>query len=302
MGWKNGSAKSNLKCFLDSMTPVVQSQFLSKSEITNLNNVWDLWERETVEYFTLGDLWSCYDEWSAYGAGVPVILNSGETVVQYYVPYLSAIQIFTSNTPVTSSGEETEAGDSEMRDSFSDFLSDESESEKLWRWDGGSFEDFGLEQETNMCHFNDKLGYLSFQYFERSPPFGRIPLMDKINSLAQRYPKLMSLKSVHLSPASWMAVSWYISFSLAILLEFQSVDMDPYEVMGITEKKNNEENIALPPFGLATYKMQGNLWFSDENGRDQERVITLLSAADSWLKQLRVQHHDFDYFTRIQHS
>lgn len=53
-----------------------------------------------MEYFTLGDLWNCYDEWSAYGAGVPVFLNNDETLVQYYVPYLSAIQIFTSSSSV----------------------------------------------------------------------------------------------------------------------------------------------------------------------------------------------------------
>jgi len=55
-----------------------------------------------VEYFTLGDLWNFYDEWSAYGAGIPIVLNNDETLVQYYVPYLSAIQIFTSNSSVNS--------------------------------------------------------------------------------------------------------------------------------------------------------------------------------------------------------
>lgn len=51
-----------------------------------------------MELFTLGDLWNSYDEWSAYGAGVPIALDNGDTLVQYYVPYLSAIQIFTSNS------------------------------------------------------------------------------------------------------------------------------------------------------------------------------------------------------------
>lgn len=55
-----------------------------------------------MKYFTLGDLWNCYDEWSAYGAGVPIVLNNDETLVQYYVPYLSAIQILTSNSSVNS--------------------------------------------------------------------------------------------------------------------------------------------------------------------------------------------------------
>jgi hypothetical protein len=71
---------------------------LLQTEIRNLNRLWHPWEREKVEYFTLADLWNRYDEWSAYGAGVPIALNNGETLVQYYVPYLSAIQIFTSSS------------------------------------------------------------------------------------------------------------------------------------------------------------------------------------------------------------
>ena len=138
MIYDKGPMQSNLDCFLHCTTPVVQSQSLPKvcifffffqfslggfltnrfhfryqflyviiffffwlqTEIRNLNRLWHPWERETVEYFTLGDLWNCYDEWSAYGAGVQVALNNGETLVQYYVPYLSAIQIFTSNSSV----------------------------------------------------------------------------------------------------------------------------------------------------------------------------------------------------------
>ena len=45
-------------------------------------------------YFVLGDLWESFKEWSAYGAGVPLLLNGSETVVQYYVPYLSGIQLY----------------------------------------------------------------------------------------------------------------------------------------------------------------------------------------------------------------
>ena len=74
--------------------------------------------------------------------------------------------------------EETESGDGE-RDSFSDSCSDESESDKLWRWDGCSSEDGGSEQDS-LWHVNNRLGYLYFQYFERSTPYGRVPLMDKV--------------------------------------------------------------------------------------------------------------------------
>lgn len=49
---------------------------------------------ELQPYFVLGDLWDSFKEWSAYGAGVPLILNDSDSVVQYYVPYLSGIQLY----------------------------------------------------------------------------------------------------------------------------------------------------------------------------------------------------------------
>lgn len=68
---------------------------------------------------------------------------------------------------------------SETRDSFSDSFSDESESEKLSRWDGCSSEEGAFEQE-NLWHQSDKLGHLYCQYFEKLTPYGRVPLMDKV--------------------------------------------------------------------------------------------------------------------------
>ena len=55
---------------------------------------WRTCDGELQPYFVLGDLWESFKEWSAYGAGVPLILNESNSVVQYYVPYLSAIQIY----------------------------------------------------------------------------------------------------------------------------------------------------------------------------------------------------------------
>lgn len=55
---------------------------------------WRTCDVEFQPYFMLGDLWESFKEWSAYGAGVPLILNASDSVVQYYVPYLSAIQIY----------------------------------------------------------------------------------------------------------------------------------------------------------------------------------------------------------------
>lgn len=49
---------------------------------------------EIRPFFILGDLWEFFKEWSAYGAGVPLLLNGQDSVVQYYVPYLSGIQLY----------------------------------------------------------------------------------------------------------------------------------------------------------------------------------------------------------------
>lgn len=59
---------------------------------------------EFPPYFALADLWESFKEWSAYGAGVPLLLNGSDSVVQYYVPYLSGIQLYTeSSSPAASS-------------------------------------------------------------------------------------------------------------------------------------------------------------------------------------------------------
>lgn len=73
--------------------------------------------------------------------------------------------------------EESEDGESEGRYTFSDSGSDESVSEE-----GGGLENSGI------LHPNDRLGYLYLQYFERSAPYTRVPLMDKvqINLLCSR--------------------------------------------------------------------------------------------------------------------
>ncbi|XP_073039751.1 uncharacterized protein [Primulina eburnea] len=313
------SMLTNLESFLDSTTPMVPSRFLYKDDVKKLNRVWHPLEREKVEYFMLGDLWNSFGEWSAYGAGVPVTADDGKNLDQYFVPYLSAIQIFTTSSLINclKDREETDST-SETRDSFNDSFSDESESEKLSRWDGCS-SDEGPFENDNFWHPNEKWGGLYFQYFEKSSPYGRVPLTDKVSSLAQRYPGLMSLRSVDLSPASWMAVAWYPIYHIpgtgrtfkdlqacfltyhTLSSSFQDMEFE-YDVENVDGKTEEEVVISLTPFGLATYKMQGDVWISDKNAHGKEKLGLLSCRADSWLKQLGVQHHDFDYFMGVRHA
>ncbi|OWM86235.1 hypothetical protein CDL15_Pgr011059 [Punica granatum] len=107
----------------------------------SLNRQCRPWERQKIYYLTELSLAVLrYDEWSAYGAGVLILTNNAEVLVQYYVPYLSAIQVLTS-TLNNMGGLDTELGECKARDSFSDY--EECESEKQWMLDWSFSEDGG---------------------------------------------------------------------------------------------------------------------------------------------------------------
>ncbi|KAJ7970113.1 Protein of unknown function (DUF789) [Quillaja saponaria] len=330
----SGNSLSNLERFLQCVTPIVPSRTLPQSCFNDLNSLWQPIGKDSIEYFTLKDLWDCYYEWSAYGVGTTVMLESGETVMQYYVPYLSAIQIYSNKSAAASRNRKE---DSDGVECESDSWSDDSGSDNLSRslsnnsskaWDAIS-EDSSSDPESSWLT-RDRLGYLYLEYTEKSSPYWRIPLMNKITELARSHPALMTLKSVDMSPASWMAVAWYPIYHIpnqnnerdlgacfltyhTLSSSFQDIgmecddndmgkDMCCSDVVGRTagEKSNKASSscLSLPPFGLATYKMQGDLWLKPVSSSDDyERISYLYSAADSWLKQLNVHHHDFNFFT-----
>ncbi|KAF4373530.1 hypothetical protein CsatB_016058 [Cannabis sativa] len=314
---------TNLERFLQSVTPMVASTTLPQSCINDVNSQWQPpCKNNKIEYFTLEDLWNCYGEWSAFGVGTPVQLdhNGDETVLQFYVPYLSAIQIYCNKSVVATSNN----SNSDSAEFESDSWSDDSGSDNLSRslsnnsskaWDFVS-EDFSFELE-NPWPIKDKLGHVYLQYIETCSPYWRPPLMNKMMELAQHHPALMTLKSVDLSPASWMAVAWYPIYQIpsrknvkdlsASFLTYHTLSSSFEDLATENDGVSNSEEvmamekaekgrISLPPFGLATYKMEGDVWLKPETS-DYERVVNLYSAADSWLKQLNVKHHDFNFFT-----
>lgn len=82
------------------------------------------------------------------------------------------------------------------------------------------------------------------------------------------------------------------------VVDMETEEEGEMERGGMARRRKREagEGISVAAFGVATYKMQGSLWVAGNGGRDHERLVALSSVAESWLKQLRVQHHDFNYF------
>ncbi|CAN1809126.1 hypothetical protein LINPERHAP1_LOCUS25542 [Linum perenne] len=318
------SPPSNLIRFLHCVTPVPPCKFLPQSSVGDLNSQWQpLRSKGAVEYFTLSDLWDCYDEFSAYGAGTEVVLENGESITQYYVPYLSAIQLFTNKSVSAATSPREVAGGEGLE--FENYLWDEisrSGSDELSRslsdtsaktWDTVS-DDSSYENDGSSPN-SDKLGSLYCKYVETCSPYWRVPLREKVAELAIKHPGLMTLKNVDLSPASWMAVSWYPIYHIPSrrgekdldtgFLTFHTLSSSFQEnennigSLDVARTANGEggeaAGIPLPPFGLATYKLQGDLWIT--NVTDYNKLVYLHSAADSWLKQLNMYHHDFNFFT-----
>ncbi|KAG2544706.1 hypothetical protein PVAP13_9KG229641 [Panicum virgatum] len=199
----------NLERFLTSTTPSVPALYLPKtsSRLRQSDDAMD-----SRPYFCLRDLWESFMEWSAYGAGVPLVLNGRDSVIQYYVPYLSAIQLYADpSRPSSRNRRLGDESDGESMDTSSESSSENdvdrlqvSAVEATHRLENG-----GLQSDDGET--NASSSFPVFEYLEKDPPYGREPLTDKVSTLADRFPALKTFKSCDLLPSSWMSVAWYIS-------------------------------------------------------------------------------------------
>ncbi|CAD5328082.1 unnamed protein product [Arabidopsis thaliana] len=307
-----GTTSSNLGRFLDCTTPIVSRQHLPLTS----SKGWRTREPEYRPYFLLNDLWDSFEEWSAYGVGVPLLLNGIDSVVQYYVPYLSGIQLYEDPSRACTTrrrvGEESD-GDS-PRDMSSDGSNDCRElSQSLYR---ASLEEkpcIGSSSDESEASSNSP-GELVFEYLEGAMPFGREPLTDKISNLSSQFPALRTYRSCDLSPSSWVSVAWYPIYRIPLGQSLQNLDAcfltfhslsTPCRGTSNEEGQNSSKSVAssklpLPTFGLASYKFKLSEWSPESDVDENQRVGTLLRTAEEWLRRLKVILPDFRHF--ISHS
>ncbi|MBA0655433.1 hypothetical protein Goklo_007921 [Gossypium klotzschianum] len=321
------SPLSNMERFLESVMPSVPALYLSKTTMRG----WRTCDIEFEPYFVLGDLWESFKEWSAYGVGVPLILNDCDSVVQYYVPYLSGIQIYSDSRKMSSKSRQPgEDSDSDFRDSSSDGSSDcEPERgpnvlrekrnhmasemslrmERLFMGDQQMLqEDFSSDEgESVNCR-----SCLIFEYFEQDTPYSREPLANKqIADLAFQFPELKTLRSCDLLSSSWISVAWYPIYRIptgptlkdldACFLTYHNLHTrivgGQAPAMTCSNDMDGLPKMLLPVFGLAWYKFKASLW--TPNGTSGCHLANhLFQAADSWLRLLEVNHPDFTFFCR----
>ncbi|XP_062158583.1 uncharacterized protein LOC133866035 [Alnus glutinosa] len=322
----------NLDRFLESTTPLVPAQYFSKTTIRG----WRTCDVEFQPYFMLNDLWETFKEWSAYGAGVPLVLDEGDSVVQYYVPYLSGIQLY--GEPATRSNAKPrqvrEDSDCDYyRDSSSDGSSDYEidkgikftreqqaclhptsevpirlgrlslNDEQSGRQEGFSSDDGEAENSQDR---------LLFEFLEQDLPYCRVPLADKILDLACRYPGLKTLRSCDLMADSWLSVAWYPIYRIptgptlkdldACFLTYHTLST-PMTGGGSTQAPvviYPSEIDGVPKISLPAFGMASyklkGSMWAQHGDSECQLANSLMQAAENWLRLLGVSHPDFQFF------
>ncbi|CAA6669136.1 unnamed protein product [Spirodela intermedia] len=281
----------NLDRFLQSTTPLVPALYPPKINMRGRRNGET---NDSHPYFNLGDLWESFREWSAYGAGVPVTLNGSDSVIQYYVPYLSGIQLYAESHRLRSRSRKQQRGRSAARNRENK--------------QGFPGENPNCAQEGSSSDGGDARnppGALIFEYLERDPPYGREPLADKISLLASRFPELKTYKSCDLLPSSWMSVAWYPIYRIptgptlrdldACFLTFHSLSTSPKAPTCRGGGRQIPGKALSADLRARLLQVQGSIWTSNGT-QERQQASSLLQAAESWLRQLQVDHPDFSFF------
>ncbi|KAM0061567.1 hypothetical protein Hdeb2414_s0004g00137601 [Helianthus debilis subsp. tardiflorus] len=290
---------TNLDRFMKHTTPVVTAQHFTKTSMKGWRNR----EDDYHPYFLLGDLWESFKEWSAYGVGVPLVLNERDSVVQYYAPSLSAIQLYVDPTAPTTSIRR--AGEDSDYESSSG--------------DGSSYEAGGpapaaIKDSDEGVEIRNPPGFLVLEYFERASPFQREPLASKISDLEFKFPELNTYRSCDLTQSSWISVAWYPIYRIPVGPSLQNVDTsfltfhslstplrngNGVHPRGSTAREVHEARmpcqLSLQIFGMAVYKFKDADWTKD-GVHGTEKINSLIKSTDNWLRNLDVHHPDYMFF------
>ncbi|XP_039012091.1 uncharacterized protein LOC120141228 [Hibiscus syriacus] len=309
---------SNLDRLMEAVTPFVPAYCFSEEKYRG----WETLETDFSSYYCLSDLWECFSEWSAYGLGVPLVLNRIDSVKQYYVPYLSGIQLYVDpHRPRISEDGNAES----LRETSCAGISDSETDRRVKGGVDGAWAQHN-SQSTNishMCSSSDEVEVgkstrqLVFEYFEQEQPHQRKPLYDMISSLASQFPGIRMYRSSDLLPASWISVAWYPIYRIPMGPTLQNLDasfltfhsLSTHSQTGTVKNQlqypasssrkvigvDESTNIPLPVFGLASYKLKGSI-LTPVGGQEWQQASSLLQAADHWLQCLQVQHPDFHFF------
>ncbi|OIW07015.1 hypothetical protein TanjilG_02649 [Lupinus angustifolius] len=258
---------TNFDRILDSFTPFVHAQI---SHEHGMKGHRTLPHSNADPSFFLEDLWDSFTESSAYGVEVPLIVTGSDPIQQYYVPYLSAIQLYEDERRLDESSKEAAS-----IDIYSQKLS------RLNLREGTTMSSPTYETEVSALasEFPNLKKYRSSDLSPSSwfsvawYPIYRIPVGETLKSLDASFLTFHTLSTKSRSRNQPYRAS------------------SGRKVQGVHRSLNR----SLPIFGLASFKYKGSV-LSPDGASEWEQVNALLQAASDWLQSLQVKHHDYEYF------
>ncbi|KAG7967240.1 hypothetical protein I3843_08G089600 [Carya illinoinensis] len=264
---------SNLNRHLESITPIVPAHsilvlILRLDTILGLYHLlFETCEADGPPSFCLGDLWESSREWSTYGVGVQLLMNGRYSIKQYYVLFLSGIQLYIDPHKLRPA----EDGNAEFSRDIRSTSSSDCEEKRLAKNDvdrvwvqhnrinlnSQRLRRLTLRDRPPICSFNvtedcSSGELLVFEYFEQEKPYDRQPLYDIEFGIDI---ELFSptLQSQDASSPTFNSLSTHSRSTLSLSLSHTHTSH--LNIFGIEASST----ISLPAFGLATYKLRGSI-------------------------------------------
>ncbi|XP_048538954.1 uncharacterized protein LOC125518030 [Triticum urartu] len=320
---------TDLETFIYSATPVighvpcVKNRNCSQDQVVR-NSAY----QQYMSNINLRNIWEWYEEPGCYGLEVRDLndLSSltshhkSSEFCAYFVPYLSAIQLFGWSTKNMDNGFDVQEGHLLGASNTTSVLSSQPVPAKLHKPFEQSNTSFSESSSSAHAH-----GELIFEYFETEQPSFRPPLFEKIKELSclnvsGDSEKLQSAKLRDLHPASWYCVAWYPVYRVphgnfrASFLTYHSLGKLVPQICSPDSSGGQDTRIVCPAVGLQSYNDKGEQWFelrcrdsSKPSGAEvvEERLRTLKRGAFAMARAViprgseesSANHHpDYEFF------
>jgi len=259
-------AMSNIEAFVASATPV----FATKHASADVENA----DSESPAY-ALSELWDAFAEPSAFGAEVPLALQEGEDVSQYYVPFLSGVQLFAR----------AEGGGTTLVYEFFEKASPYSRAALR-----ETIETILEEREDLRNLTSDDLApnsWMSVAWY----PIYRIPQGTMLHDVQGCFLTYHALYAGKLRDGD-------IACPLPPRMSKVQEEFIAERVIRARERAPEGALVrVLRPFGLSMYKMQGDVWAANESVT--EWMNALMDGAYSWLRLRKTVHPDYEFFSHF---
>jgi hypothetical protein len=258
-------AISNIEAFVASATPVFATNANARAREVSTS----------TSTYALSELFDAFEEPSAFGAEVPLRLQEGEDVSQYYVPFLSGLQLFKRD----------ESGGTVSAYEFFEKASPYSRA--ALRETIGTILD---ENEELRSLTSDDLApnsWMSVAWY----PIYRIPQGTMLHDVQGCFLTYHALYVGELRDGD-------IACPLPPKMSETQEELIEKRVSRAKETAGENAQVhVLRPFGLSMYKMQGDVWAASESVT--EWMNALMDGAYTWLRARKTVHPDYEFFSHF---